>query len=248
VTNSAGENISAAPILNPRYTFTGRELDEESKNYYYRARYYDASSGRFLQQDPEPGKPIEPSTLFPRYTYVANAPTFRTDPSGRLSQGSIVATGDERADTDQSDVHGYYCGYSAQGQNFDNWDSGNSKGQHNTPIDRLDNACRYHDEAYGNQADWLSLNNAGRRLESDFSLFFEGIAYMRVNPIQGLAVAIAAVAYVFADFVVLTPINIIIAILNIRESNFKTKNLFIFYLDLFFRFKFLRGSLQPISE
>ncbi|MBU2540805.1 MAG: hypothetical protein KJ593_02785 [Candidatus Omnitrophica bacterium] len=37
-------------MINP-YTYTGRELDPESGLYYYRARYYDASIGRFLQED-----------------------------------------------------------------------------------------------------------------------------------------------------------------------------------------------------
>ena len=32
--------------------FTGRELDEETGLYYYRARMYDAQLGRFLQTDP----------------------------------------------------------------------------------------------------------------------------------------------------------------------------------------------------
>jgi len=38
-------------LANP-YTFTGREYDQESGLYYYRARYYDPKIGRFLQPDP----------------------------------------------------------------------------------------------------------------------------------------------------------------------------------------------------
>ena len=34
------------------YTYTGREFDSETELYYYRVRYYDSSTGRFLQQDP----------------------------------------------------------------------------------------------------------------------------------------------------------------------------------------------------
>ncbi|MDA8240535.1 MAG: DUF6531 domain-containing protein [Nitrospiraceae bacterium] len=34
------------------YTFTGREWDKEAGLYYYRARYYDAQSGRFITRDP----------------------------------------------------------------------------------------------------------------------------------------------------------------------------------------------------
>jgi len=38
-------------LANP-YTFTGREYDQESGLYYYRARYYDPKIGRFLSTDP----------------------------------------------------------------------------------------------------------------------------------------------------------------------------------------------------
>ncbi|MCP9494180.1 MAG: hypothetical protein MSG64_06970 [Pyrinomonadaceae bacterium MAG19_C2-C3] len=35
-----------------RYTFTGRERDEFTGLYYYRARWYDAMVGRFISEDP----------------------------------------------------------------------------------------------------------------------------------------------------------------------------------------------------
>ncbi len=38
-------------IANP-YTFTGREFDAESGLYFYRARYYDPETGRFITEDP----------------------------------------------------------------------------------------------------------------------------------------------------------------------------------------------------
>ncbi|MGH1421721.1 MAG: RHS repeat-associated core domain-containing protein, partial [Hyphomonas sp.] len=34
------------------FRYTGRRYDPESGLYYYRARYYDAAHGRFLQTDP----------------------------------------------------------------------------------------------------------------------------------------------------------------------------------------------------
>jgi RHS repeat-associated protein len=36
-----------------RFMFTGREYDSETGFYYYRARYYDPATGRFLQRDPK---------------------------------------------------------------------------------------------------------------------------------------------------------------------------------------------------
>ncbi|MCK4885736.1 MAG: hypothetical protein KAS96_00045 [Planctomycetes bacterium] len=46
-----GEPNTISNIGNP-YMFTGRRLDSETANYYYRARYYKPSIGRFLQPDP----------------------------------------------------------------------------------------------------------------------------------------------------------------------------------------------------
>jgi RHS repeat-associated protein len=43
--------LSESSVANP-YMFTGRRLDNETGNYYYRARYYKPEIGRFLQPDP----------------------------------------------------------------------------------------------------------------------------------------------------------------------------------------------------
>ena len=40
------------PTFIQPYTFTSREFDPETGLYYYRARYYDAATGRFLSADP----------------------------------------------------------------------------------------------------------------------------------------------------------------------------------------------------
>ncbi len=70
--------------MNTSFTFTGREWDEDAGLYYYRARYYDASTGRFLQQDPDPGKVSQPATVVNKYVYVGNAPNVFTDPTGKF--------------------------------------------------------------------------------------------------------------------------------------------------------------------
>jgi len=65
------------------YTYTGRELDQETGLYYYRARYYDASTGRFLQKDPIGFKGGDPVL----YSYTGNMPTRFADPFGLLACG-----------------------------------------------------------------------------------------------------------------------------------------------------------------
>jgi RHS repeat-associated protein len=42
---------STGSITNP-FQFTGREFDQETGSYYYRARYFDQNSGRFISEDP----------------------------------------------------------------------------------------------------------------------------------------------------------------------------------------------------
>jgi len=49
--DGSGTVISASAESN-RHTYTGREWDEELRLYHYRARMYDAVSGRFCSRDP----------------------------------------------------------------------------------------------------------------------------------------------------------------------------------------------------
>ncbi len=60
------------------YTFTGREWDKEVKLYYYRARYYDPKTGRFISKDPI-GFAGGDANL---YGYVGENPVNFKDPLG----------------------------------------------------------------------------------------------------------------------------------------------------------------------
>lgn len=71
----------AGSTVDESHKFTGQELDEDSGLYYYGARYYSPTIGRFLSQDPASGDLANPQTLN-KYSYVLNNPLRYTDPTG----------------------------------------------------------------------------------------------------------------------------------------------------------------------
>jgi len=67
----------------PDQKFTGQRLDAGTGLYYYGARYYDATIGRFISADTLVQSPANPQTLN-RYSYVLNNPLRYVDPSGHI--------------------------------------------------------------------------------------------------------------------------------------------------------------------
>jgi RHS repeat-associated protein len=76
VAKQNGETRPVSIVGNPYY-FTGRHLDAETGLYYYRARMYSASLGRFLQTDP-----IGYADGLNWYLYCDNNPLVWIDPWG----------------------------------------------------------------------------------------------------------------------------------------------------------------------
>jgi len=68
------------------FKYAGEIYDEESGLYYLRARYYDPSIGRFINEDTYEGQLDNPLS-FNLYTYVQNNPLLYTDPSGMCIAG-----------------------------------------------------------------------------------------------------------------------------------------------------------------
>jgi RHS repeat-associated protein len=75
--DSFGKQTASSGSLTNPFQYTAREFDPETSLYYYRARYYGGSMGRFVSEDP--GR-------FPGginfYTYVENTPVNLIDPFG----------------------------------------------------------------------------------------------------------------------------------------------------------------------
>jgi len=82
VKDTAGTILTKSSIGNP-YGFTGRRVDVETGLYYYRARYYDVDTGRFLQTDPIGSR--RGNNL---YRYCDNNPIIWIDPLGLSKDNS----------------------------------------------------------------------------------------------------------------------------------------------------------------
>jgi RHS repeat-associated protein len=96
------QTASTGTTTNP-FQYTGREFDQETGIYFYRARYLDQDTGRFLSEDPigfMGGKNF--------YSYVHNRPTFAIDPSGLVT---VIPLPDDhihrQADIDGADACGH---------------------------------------------------------------------------------------------------------------------------------------------
>ncbi|WP_374029432.1 RHS repeat domain-containing protein [Bdellovibrio bacteriovorus] len=79
-TQELQENRPDKKLIENRYAYTGREIEDETGLYYYRARYYDPELGRFLSEDPIGflGKSLS------LYSYVRGSPVNYIDPSGKI--------------------------------------------------------------------------------------------------------------------------------------------------------------------
>ncbi len=95
LTNAAGSVVeryeygdfgrpTAPSVVGNPYLFSGRRYDADTGLYYYRARYFDPSVGRFISRDPR-GIWSDSENIGNPLTYAANNPWSRTDPTGEAT-------------------------------------------------------------------------------------------------------------------------------------------------------------------
>lgn len=75
-----GTIVDQTGTVEQPYTYTGREFDSESGLMFYRARYYDPLTGKFLQKDP-----IGLAGGINLYGYVGSNPVNAIDPMGLIA-------------------------------------------------------------------------------------------------------------------------------------------------------------------
>jgi RHS repeat-associated protein len=81
--DSFGKQLTSSGSLTNPFQYTGREFDAETSLYFYRARYYDTATGRFLRED---SLRFRSGVNF--YSYVRNSVLNNNDPYGLTSAGS----------------------------------------------------------------------------------------------------------------------------------------------------------------
>jgi RHS repeat-associated protein len=101
--DSYGNTTTSATVVNP-FRYTGREFDSETGIYYYRARYYDQSVGRFLGEDPIG---FRGGVNF--YAYVRNNPANLVDPRGLLQMQDSVTSAHAQCDKDPDQKRRCQC-------------------------------------------------------------------------------------------------------------------------------------------
>ena len=93
-----GELIGSTGGVENKYLFAGEQFDEGLGDYYNRARYYDADTGRFTRRDDYEGRINEPLTLH-KYIYTEDNPVNFTDPSGFFASLNEVSASQNISDT-----------------------------------------------------------------------------------------------------------------------------------------------------
>jgi RHS repeat-associated protein len=94
------DSVGSVSSVANRLMFTGREYDSETGNYYFRARYYKPSIGRFLQTDP-----IGYADGLNMYTYCSNNPIMWIDPWGLCREAGDEVIDDEDWDEYENGVY-----------------------------------------------------------------------------------------------------------------------------------------------
>ena len=126
--DSFGNLVASTGTILNSFRYTGREFDSETNLYFYRARYYAPSVGRFISEDP-----IQFKGGINFYNYVDGNPINYRDPSGQIP------------------VYGWWCGPNWTGGHFAPYDPSLDKnGYYKNPIDATDSVCRDHDICYAN--------------------------------------------------------------------------------------------------
>ncbi|MCX4299687.1 MAG: RHS repeat-associated core domain-containing protein [Lachnospiraceae bacterium] len=83
-----GNGLETIEELPNRIRYTGQQYDQQTEQYYLRARYYNPIVGRFMQEDVYQGDGLN------LYAYCKNNPVMHYDPNGYACKNSGEIAGD----------------------------------------------------------------------------------------------------------------------------------------------------------
>jgi RHS repeat-associated protein len=109
-----GNAITAQETVHNPFRYSGEYWDNSTKLQYLRARWYDPSIGRFINEDTYEGNVTNPLSLN-LYTYVLNNPLKYIDPTGHANMvGMMGQDGDPNLTSEgvMLNANGYYTGES----------------------------------------------------------------------------------------------------------------------------------------
>ena len=125
-----GNPLSVSELVNTPFRYSGEYWDDSTGLQYLRARWYDPSVGRFINEDTYEGQIDNPLTLN-LYTYVHNNPLIYTDPSGNkvwLIHGTNIMKEENPENTWTDDFVTYVEKLFNESSDKLKWSGGNSKG------------------------------------------------------------------------------------------------------------------------
>ncbi|REE81238.1 RHS repeat-associated protein [Paenibacillus taihuensis] len=153
-----GNILSQSETIHNPFKYSGELYDDKTKLQYLRARWYDPSVGRFLNEDTYEGQVDNPLSLN-RYTYVHNNPLTNVDPTGHWCTSA-----------DGKFSHAGACDGGGTGKHYEDWggshysDDSEHIGQKEkvngkpigNPMMRADLDMTHHEECSGCVSDPLS--------------------------------------------------------------------------------------------
>mgnify|MGYP000137354630 CR=1 FL=1 len=87
-----------------KYSYGGKELDDATNLYYFNAKYYDATIGRFINVDP-----VQDGSNW--YVYCGNNPLCFVDPTGLAGQSEQENTAKDLTKNIGLDFYYHFWGY-----------------------------------------------------------------------------------------------------------------------------------------
>jgi RHS repeat-associated protein len=84
-----GNPVTKAGASANKFAYTGHQADAETGLYYFKARYYDPSIGRFISQDPAEGQDERPES-YHKYLYAYANPMVYVDLDGYESVSTMI--------------------------------------------------------------------------------------------------------------------------------------------------------------